>query len=258
MTRHAATRGHRIPHRLATGVLLALALTGCAGTESGAGQSSPSGSTGESTSEATETMNTPSMRPSPGLEPLGQEPTRDELLTLLERTTAAFTQNVAGPWDKPNGEPYEGADLSESRFMGHPARTCASVHDEPEDKPDKGYNFGYRLEGPGVDDPDEALDQARAWARANGWHEANTGPGGGSDESGSVFIHFTGAGLPSVTFDASTEITRFSIQTPCSAHPTVLQHHDDRANDPRYDPTAPHDRFSDPEDFPGPASSTTG
>ena len=251
MTRHATTRGHRIPHRLATGVLLALALTGCAGTESGAGQSSPSGSTGESTSEATETMNTPSMRPSPGLEPLGQEPTRDELLTLLERTTAAFTQNVAGPWDQLDGTDYPGPRLDPQTFLEHPAVTCADVHDEPGSK---GYRFRYALEGPGVDDPDEALDQARAWARANGWQEANTGPGGGSDESGSVFIHFTGAGLPSVTFDASTEITRFSIQTPCSAHPTVLQHHDDRANDPRYDPTVPHDRFSDPEDFPAPAT----
>lgn len=84
----------------------------------------------------------------------------------MERTTAAFTGSVAGPWDKPNGERYEGADLSPSRFMDYPARTCAGVHDEPNSK---GSDFGYRLKGPGVVDPAAALDQARVWAETNGW-----------------------------------------------------------------------------------------
>lgn len=51
-----------------------------------------------------------------------------------------------------------------------------------------------------------------------------------------MFIHFTGVGLPAVTFDASTEYTRYAIQTPRSSHPTVLRHVTERAEDPRYDP----------------------
>lgn len=137
--------------------------------------------------------------------------------------------------------------------MDYPARTCAGVHDEPNSK---GSDFGYRLMGPGVVDPDAALDQARVWAEANGWREVESGTGGGSPESGSVFIHFTGVGLPAVTFDASTEYTRYAIQTPCSSHPTVLRHVTERAEDLRYDLKIPRDRFSDPTDSTAPTGAT--
>lgn len=198
-------------------------------------------------------MSTYSMEPGPGLEPLGQDPSRDELITLMERATADFTDSVAGRWYQLDGTSYPGPQLDPETFLDNPPMTCASINDEPNSK---GYHFQYALEGPGVDDPAAALDQARAWAHTNGWQEAESGPGSGSDESGSVFIHFTGEGLPSVTFDASTEITRYFIQTRCSTHPTVLQHYTDRAEDPKYDPTIPHDRFSDPSDFPAPTDTT--
>lgn len=45
------------------------------------GQSAPA-PVGQSTHEAGEQMSTTIMEPAPGLEPLGEDPTRDELLTL--------------------------------------------------------------------------------------------------------------------------------------------------------------------------------
>lgn len=175
--------------------------------------------------------------------PLGQDHTRDEMITAMEKTTGSFAEHVAGPWHEPDGtdDPpaYTGPDLDPENFLKHPALTCGTELQEPEER---GVEFNRTLKGPGVDDPETALEQARDWAQANGWEETNTGQGPRGRDS--RFIALRAPGKPDVDFDVSHEHTMVIVTTSCSHDPSVFAHREERSNDPRYEYRVPDDPYA--------------
>ena len=63
------------------------------------------------------------------------------------------------------------------------------------------YRFMMMREAPGVQNPEEAVDQARTWAGEHGWEEANSGMVSRGRDS--RFVHFRGEGLLEVTLSAA-------------------------------------------------------